>query len=59
MRRAKASTQRTRQAVRRPEIEPRLRELLDHLGRLLAKEYARALAGQAPNTAAPPSKEER
>ena len=60
MRRAKDSTQRTgRQAARHLEIEPRLLDALDHLGRLLAKEYARALAGQAPNGAAPPSEKER
>jgi hypothetical protein len=59
MRRRKGSTQAVREPDRRPEIEPGLRELLDHLGRLLAKEYASALAGQAPNKASPQSEEGR
>lgn len=59
MRRAKASTQAVRQADRYSEIEPGLRELLDHLGRLLAKEYVRALAGQAPDKPASRSEEGR
>lgn len=59
MRRAKASIQAVKQADRRPDIEPGLRELLEHLGRLLAKEYVRALAGEAPEKAAPRSEEGR
>jgi hypothetical protein len=59
MRRVKAPTQAVRRADRRPEVEPGLRELLDHLGRLLAKEYVRLLAGEPPDKAAPRSEEGR
>lgn len=59
MKRAKASTQAVRQADRRPEVERGLRELLDHLGRLLANEYVSALAGEAPDKAAPRPEEGR
>jgi hypothetical protein len=59
MRRAKATTHAGRRADDRPEVDPELRELLDHLGRLLAKEYVRALAGEAADEAAPRPEQER
>jgi hypothetical protein len=59
MRRAKPTTQAGRPADRRPEIEPGLRELLDHLGHLLAKEYVSALAQEASDKTAPRSEEGR
>jgi hypothetical protein len=58
MRRVKAPTQAVPRANRRPEVEPGLRELLDHLGRLLAKEYVRLLSGP-PDKAASRSEEGR
>ena len=57
MRREKASPRAVGQARRQQEADPELRELLDHLGRLLAKEYVRALTGRTPDKAAPRSEE--
>jgi hypothetical protein len=53
MRKGKASTRAVRQAGGREQVDPALRELLDHLGRLLAQEYVRLLStepvdGQTP-----------
>jgi len=53
MKKARSRTLGLRRIARRWEIEPELRELLDHLGRLLAKEYVRALVvREADRTAA-------
>ena len=53
MRRAKASTQPVQKAERHPEAQAHLQELLDHLSRLLAREYLRAFTGNAADKAAP------
>jgi hypothetical protein len=57
MRTGKASPRAVGQARRQQEVDPELKELLDHLGRLLAKEYVSALTGRAPDTEAPRSEE--
>jgi uracil phosphoribosyltransferase len=46
MRTRKTSPRAVGQARRQQEVDPELRELLDHLGRLLAQEYMRLLAGE-------------
>jgi hypothetical protein len=54
MRRARAkATQPVRKAERYAEIEAPLQELLDHLGRLLAREYITVLTEDALENAAP------
>jgi hypothetical protein len=55
MRTGKASPQAVGQARRQQEVDPQLKELLDHLGRLLAQEYVRLLSkepvdGQTPRS---------
>jgi hypothetical protein len=54
-----ASRKPARQATSGPRVKPELRELLDHLGRLLAKEYVKALAADASDKAAPRAEEGR
>jgi hypothetical protein len=59
MRTGKASPRTVRQARREPEVGPELRELLDHLGRLLAQEYVKLLAGEPVDEQAPRPEEDR
>jgi len=59
MRRTKSPTESLRRADWRPEAETGLRELLDHLGRLLAKEYVGIVAGEGADKATRQSEEER
>lgn len=49
MRTGKGSPRAVGRERRQEEVAPELKELLDHLGRLLAKEYVRALTGRAPD----------
>jgi len=46
MRTGKASPRAVGRARRQQEVDPELKELLDHLGRLLAQEYVRLLSGK-------------
>jgi hypothetical protein len=53
MRTEKASSRAVGQARRQQAVDPELKELLDHLGRLLAHEYVRLISrepvdGQTP-----------
>jgi hypothetical protein len=59
MRRAKVRTQAAKRADRRPDVDAGLRELLNHLGRLLAQEYVKTLAGKVADKLAPRSEERR
>jgi hypothetical protein len=55
MRTGKASPRAVGQARRQQAVDPELKDLLDHLGRLLAREYVRLLSkepvdGQTPRS---------
>jgi len=58
MRRTSVRTQALGRADR-TDVEPRLRELLDHLGRLLAKEYVRRMSEERAEKSAPHSEKRR
>ena len=53
MRTGKASPQAVGRERRHQEVDQELRELLDHLGRLLAQEYVRLLSGEPVEGQAP------
>ncbi len=59
MRSEKASPRAVGQACREQAVDPELKELLDHLGRLLAKEYVRLLSGEAADRPVPRREEKR
>jgi hypothetical protein len=59
MRTGKASPRAVGQTRRHREVDPELRELLDHLGRLLAQEYVRLLSRKPVDRQAPRLEKDR